>query len=56
MQSVYSTIHSRLGHQVCVDTGCSLKDLLNTIDDRDEQREREREREREKSEKSVHLA
>ena len=31
---------------LCTDTGCSLEDLPEAIDDRDEWRERERERER----------
>ena len=31
--------------QLCIDTECSLEDLLNVLDDRDEWRERERVRE-----------
>ena len=30
-------------HQLCADTGCSLKDLLGAMEDRDEWRERVRE-------------
>ena len=39
--------------QLCTDTGCSLEDLLETMEDKDKWRERERERERE-SELAAH--